>query len=87
MPNITPLKDSFNRGELTPKVWMRSDAEFYQDGVRTMQNFIPVPRGAARRRSGFRYLGRVALEDNTLQVFPQTAVVVIETPPVDVTLA
>ena len=84
MPNITALQDSFNRGELSPKLFRRSDAEFYLDGVQTLSNFVTVPRGAVKRRTGFRYLGRVALEDNTVRVFPQPVQITITTPAVDV---
>ncbi len=87
MMHATVLQDSFNRGELTPKVWMRSETEFWQDGVQTLRNFLPVPRGAAKRRTGFRYLGRVALEDTTKNVFVTPTPVTITTPDVDVTFA
>lgn len=82
--NITPLQDSFNRGELSPKLFRRSDTEYYLDGLKTLTNFLTVPRGAVRRRDGFRYLGRVAIPDRTVNVFPQTVTLVITTPEVDV---
>ncbi len=85
MPNITPLQDSFNRGELSPKLFRRTDAEFYLDGVAQLTNFVTVPRGAIKRRTGFRYLGRVAIPDTTVNVFPQTVQLTITTPDVDVT--
>lgn len=82
--NVTPLQDSFNRGELSPLTFARSDAEFYLDGAKTMRNFVPVPRGATERRSGFRYLGEVALPSTTVNVFPQTVTLTITTPSVQV---
>ncbi len=85
--NLTILQDSFNRGELSPKVYRRVEAAFYLDGVKTLINFIAVPRGAAKRRTGFRYLGRVALEDTTKNVFVTPTSVTITTPDVDVTFA
>ena len=84
MPNITPLQDSFNRGELSPKLFRRSDAEFYLDGVKTLTNFLTIPRGAVKRRTGFRYLDRVALPDTTVQVFPQAVKIQITTLAVEV---
>jgi len=87
MPLITPLQDSFNRGELSPLTFERVDAEYRLDGVKTLQNFVPVPRGAAKRRTGYRYLGRVAIPDTTLHVFPQTVRLTITTPAVEVLLA
>ena len=82
--NVTPLQDSFNRGEVSPRTWMRSDTEFYRDGARTLQNFLPVPRGAVKRRAGFRYLGQVALDNTDVNVFPQTSGIEITTPSVTV---
>jgi hypothetical protein len=81
---ITPLQDSFNRGELSPKLFRRSDTEFFLDGVAALNNFVTVPRGAVRRRTGFRYLNRVALPDNTTYVFPTNVSVDITTPDVEV---
>jgi len=86
MPNITPLQDSFNRGELSPKLLRRSDTEFYQDGVKTLTNFVTVARGAVKRRTGFRYLGRVAIPVTDVNVFPVTVDIQITTPSVDVTV-
>ena len=87
MPNTSKLQDSFNRGEISPKLYRRSDSEWYADSVRLLNNFITISRGAARRRTGFRYLGRVAIPDTTVNVFPQPTQVTITTPDVDVTLA
>jgi hypothetical protein len=82
--NITVLQDSFNRGEFSPLLYARSDTEFYLDAVKTLQNFLTVPRGAVRRRPGFRLLQRVGEPVNVVNVFPQTARVTIVTPGVDV---
>ncbi len=82
--NVTPLIDSFNRGELSPKLWMRADTEWYQDGVKTLTNFLTVPRGAIRKRTGFRYLGRVAIPDTTQNIFPQRTIIEFTTPDVTV---
>lgn len=84
MPNVTSLQDSFNRGELSPKLRERADTEWYQDGVKNLTNFVTIPRGAVKRRTGFRFLGRVAIPDRTINVFPQTASLVITTPDVNV---
>lgn len=82
--NITPLQDSFNRGEISPKLYLRTDTEIYLDSAKTLRNFVPVPRGAIRKRFGFRYLGQVAIPDNTVRVFPQKVTLTITTPSVDV---
>lgn len=87
MPNLTVIMDSFNRGELSPKLLARSQAEYYQDGLQTLTNFVAVPRGAIKRRNGFRYLNRVAIPDSTQNIFPQKAEIVITTPDVEIARA
>jgi hypothetical protein len=82
--NTTPLIDSFNRGELSPKLHFRADTEWYKDGVKTLTNFVTAPRGAARKRTGFRYLGRVAEPNFDQNIFPQRVVIKITTPQVDI---
>ena len=83
MPRVTPLQESFSAGELSPRMWLRSDLPGYQEGCREMLNFIAKERGPARSRDGFRYLGSV-------QAFPGVSVIVktetltITTPAVDV---
>lgn len=80
MIRATVLQDSFNRGELSPRVFMRVDAEFHLDGLKTMQNFVPVSRGASRRRYGFRYLGQVGTQNISVNTFPQTVSLSITVP-------
>lgn len=54
---------SFNAGELTPKVDGRSDLEKYYFGAREYVNMIPLPYGPAERRPGTYFVAE--LKDNS----------------------
>lgn len=65
MPRITPVQRSFSTGEVSPQVYRRQQMQTRQNqrpiaqGTKEMRNFFPDPRGPARSRFGFRYLGNV----------------------------
>lgn len=52
MPKASPIQYSFNTGELSPTLEGRTDLNKYSSGCRTLENFIPMVQGPARRRSG-----------------------------------
>jgi hypothetical protein len=47
-----PLINSFNTGEVTPKLDARVDFSKYQSSCRILENMIPLPQGGAVRRPG-----------------------------------
>ena len=47
---------NFASGELSLKVYGRSDLKLYQNGVERMENFIPETQGPARYRTGSRFV-------------------------------
>lgn len=47
---------SFNAGELTPKIDIRSDTEKYQFGCRRFENFMPTKYGGAEKRPGLKFI-------------------------------
>lgn len=57
MPQATPLINSFNAGEQTPRIGMvRTDLNKYYNGCRTLENFLILPEGGVTRRGGFHYV-------------------------------
>lgn len=52
---ITSLIPSFNAGELSPLIHLRSDLEKYRSGCRTLENMLITPYGGVRRRPGLEY--------------------------------
>ena len=55
-PFIFSSKNSFTAGELTPTMDGRTDLAVYQNGVRKLMNFFPLPSGGAVRRLGTEYI-------------------------------
>lgn len=48
--------NSFNGGELSPRMAARSDMAVYQIGLETCENFVPTVEGPIVKRPGFEYI-------------------------------
>lgn len=59
MPKASPIQNSFNAGELSPALEGRTDLGKYASGCKRLENFLPMVQGAARRRSGTRFVEEV----------------------------
>lgn len=59
MPKASPLRSSFNAGELSPLMGGRPDVAKYANGCAVMENFIPTVQGPAVRRGGTRFVTEV----------------------------
>jgi hypothetical protein len=59
MPRAAPLLASFNSGELSPNIDGRPDIAKYGSGAKTLENFIPIVQGPAKRRAGTRFVAEV----------------------------
>ena len=60
MPKMTTKIVSFNGGELSPLMDQRAEQDKYKMGCRTMENFLPLIYGGAKRRPGTEYIGGCA---------------------------
>jgi hypothetical protein len=60
----TPLKYSFNAGELTPLLDGRTDQAKYFNGASVLENFIPTVQGPIIRRGGTMYANEVKASAN-----------------------
>lgn len=54
-----PIQASFNRGEASPLLRSRIDADFWRMALERCENFSIFLQGGLRRRSGTRYVGEV----------------------------
>lgn len=62
--------NSFNAGELSPKMLARLDVSQYEKGCRVLKNFLVTPYGAAERRPGTLYLADVKFPEKNVQLNP-----------------
>lgn len=67
MPRAAPLLSSFNAGELSPNMEGRPDISKYGSGAKTLENFIPLVQGPAKRRAGTRFVAEV--KDSTARTW------------------
>jgi len=56
MSVIRAIINSFNGGELSPRMMGRSDTAVYQIGLETCENFVPTVEGPIVKRPGFEYI-------------------------------
>lgn len=54
-----PIQANFNRGEASPLLRSRIDAEFWKSALDTCENFSVLLQGGIRRRSGTRFVREV----------------------------
>jgi hypothetical protein len=70
MPEVTPIINSFNAGELSAHLDGRTDHEKYYSGCRRLENFVLRPHGSAVRRSGFRFIREVKDSSSAVRLIP-----------------
>ena len=56
MPKLAAIRPDFSAGELSPKLYGRSDYEFYNRGARTMRDFLVTRQGPALFRPGTQFV-------------------------------
>jgi hypothetical protein len=70
MPRTTLALTSFVSGELSAKMDGRTDFEKYSSGVKTMENFLVHPQGAATRRVGTQFIAEVKDSTKKTRLIP-----------------
>ena len=56
---VTLPTNSFNAGEVSPKVDVRADIEKYDSACRTLENVIPMVEGGGKRMPGSYFVNAV----------------------------
>lgn len=59
MARVNPLLESFNAGELSEQLEVRTTFTKYRSGLKQCVNLIPLIEGGVMRRSGFRFVKEV----------------------------
>jgi len=70
MPRTTIPLTSFVSGEFSAKLDGRTDFEKYNSGVKTLENFLVHPQGAATRRVGTQYIASVKTASLKTRLIP-----------------
>jgi len=64
------LKESFNAGEFTPRLYSRYELQKYKNGCKTLTNFLPLAQGPITRRPGFEYIAEVKDSEQGVRLIP-----------------
>jgi hypothetical protein len=64
MPKITTAKQNFTAGEMSPRLFGRTDLGRYDNGAQIIQNFLVQPHGGLTRRPGTRFVREVKTSAN-----------------------
>ena len=70
MPSSSRAQVQFNAGELAPELYGRADLDQFRQGVRRLENFIPLRTGPARRRPGTRFIASLRGEAQAPRLVP-----------------
>jgi hypothetical protein len=70
MPHTAQTQTNFTAGELSPRVFGRTDLARYKNGVGTLENWLPMRQGAVTRRPGFRYVTEVKDSSQATRLIP-----------------
>jgi hypothetical protein len=72
---LFPSQDSFVRGEISPRLHARSSLDLYRSALKICENFITLPHGGMRKRSGTYFAGETkgSLEERPISfIFSET---------------
>ena len=70
MPKVSTAFSNFTAGEITPKLYGRTDISKYDNGAETVENFLVQPHGGLMRRPGTRFVSEVKNSSNAVRLIP-----------------
>ncbi len=70
MARSYPMQNSFNAGELSPRLLGRTDIDKYASGAKLIQNFVVQAQGGLKHRSGARFVSEVFNSNNKTKLVP-----------------
>ena len=70
MPKATKAFTNFTAGEITPRLFARTDISKYDNGAETVENYIVQPHGGLSRRPGTRFVAEVKSSSAAVRLIP-----------------
>lgn len=70
MAKINILKNNFSLGEVTPRLWGRSDTPTFQNGAATIENYYAILGGGLKSRPGTAFCAEVKDSTKSSRVIP-----------------
>lgn len=72
MPNASPIQNQFTAGEVSPRLYARTDLAQYAQALKVEENFISLPHGGAVRRGGTTFAAAVKSAAHPPRLIPFT---------------
>ena len=72
MARANPQQNSFNSGELSPRMVARVDFAKYAHGAAVLENLLVLPQGGVTRRPGSRFIAAAKTDDMQVLLLPFT---------------
>lgn len=69
MAKINLIKNNFTSGELSKKIWLRTDLQQYKNGLKEAFNVLPIIEGGIRKRGGTEAIAQTA---DAVRILPFT---------------
>lgn len=70
MASVTPIKNNFNHGEISPLLYGRTDLSEYQGGCKYLLNWVPIVQGPIVARPGTQYISEVKDSTKITRLIP-----------------
>ena len=70
MPKATKAFTNFTAGEITPRLFARTDLAKYDNGAETVENYLVQPHGGLSRRAGTRFVCEVKSSAAAVRLIP-----------------
>jgi hypothetical protein len=70
MPKVSYAYSTFTAGEVSPKLFGRTDLAKYNSGAAVIENFLVQPHGGVVRRPGTRFISEVKTSANAVRLIP-----------------
>ena len=70
MAEVNKIINSFDAGEISPRLLMRTDLPLYNKAVKEMTNFYSLATGGVRKRRGTTYIAEVRDSSKAVRLIP-----------------
>ncbi len=67
---VSPILNSFNAGEWSPKMWNRVDLAQYNSACKYMRNFVMLVHGGATRTPGTKFIAEIKDSSKKARLIP-----------------
>lgn len=68
MARVTTIRNDFLSGEVSPRLYNRTDLDLFKSSCRTLENYYVYPHGGISKRQGTKFLGYAGDSNNSVRL-------------------